>query len=218
MKNRVTLAALLSFCTLLPALGQTTPVDDDVVRITTNLVQIDVAVTKDGKPVPNLKAEDFEIYEDGHRQAITSFAFVSNLGTNAATTPVKSAETKNGAFVPPAPIERDVPRRTIAIVVDDLGLSAESMSSVRHSVKKFVAEQMQANDLVAILRTGSQVGALQQFTNDKRLLNRAVDQLRWNLCSRAGINVLPAVGGPRYTGCPFSYGSTLGSLRAIVDA
>jgi VWFA-related protein len=220
MKNRVTLAALLSFCTLLPALGQTTPVDDkdDVVRITTNLVQIDVVVTKDGKPVPNLKAEDFEIYEDGRRQAITSFAFVSNLAANTAAAPVKSAETKNGTFVPPDPVKRDVPRRTIAIVVDDLGLSAESMSSVRHSVKKFVAEQMQPNDLVAILRTGSQVGALQQFTNDKRLLDRAVDQLHWNLCNRVGINVLPAVGGPRYTGCPFSYGNTLSQLRSIVDA
>lgn len=67
MNNRVTLAVLLSFCTLLPALSQTPSVDDkdDVVRITTNLVQIDVAVAKDGKPVPNLKAEDFELYEDG---------------------------------------------------------------------------------------------------------------------------------------------------------
>ncbi|HJT67182.1 MAG TPA: VWA domain-containing protein [Pyrinomonadaceae bacterium] len=220
MKKRVTLAALLSFCTLLPALGQTTPVDDkdDVVRITTNLVQIDVVVTKNGKPVPNLKAEDFEIYEDGRRQPITSFAFVSNVGANAATVPVKSSEIKNGVFVPPAPVKRDVPRRTIAIVVDDLGLSAESMSSVRRSVRKFVAEQMQPNDLVAILRTGSQVGALQQFTNDKRLLNRAVDQLRWNLCSRVGINVLPAAGTQRYAGCPYSYGNTLGAMRSIVDA
>ena len=219
MKNRVALTVLLSFCTLLPALGQTTPTDDkeDVVRITTNLVQIDVAVTKDGKPVPNLKAEDFELYEDGHRQTITSFAFVSNVA-NAATTPLKSAETKNGAFVPPSPIKRDVPRRTIAIVVDDLGLSAESMTSVRRAVRKFVAEQMQPDDLVAILRTGTQVGALQQFTNDKRLLNRAVDQLRWSLCSRVGITVLPAAGTQRYAGCPFSYGNTLGALRSIVDA
>ena len=219
MNNRVTLAALLSFCTLLPVLGQTTSADDkdDVVRITTNLVQIDVVVTKDGKPVPNLKAEDFELYEDGHRQTITSFAFVSNVA-NGTTAAVKSPETKNGAFVPPAPIKRDIPRRTIAIVVDDLGLSAESMSSVRRSVRKFVAEQMQPDDLVAILRTGTQVGALQQFTNDKRLLNRAVDQLRWNLCTRVGINVFRAVGQMPYEGCPFAYRNTLASLRTIVEA
>jgi VWFA-related protein len=220
MKNRVTLALLLSFCTLLPALAQTTATDDkdDVVRITTNLVQVDAVVTKDGRPVTGLTADDFEIYEDGHKQVITSFAYVSNVGARPATTPEKPRETKTGSFTPPPPLTRDVPRRTIALVVDDLGLSAESMSDVRRSVRKFVAEQMQPNDLVAILRTGTQVGALQQFTNDKRLLNRAVDQLRWNLCSRVGINVLRPVGLPNYSGCLHSYGSTLSQLRSIVEA
>ena len=220
MKNRVTLALLLSFCTLLPTLAQTTATDDkdDVVRITTNLVQVDAVVTKDGRPVTGLTADDFEIYEDGHKQVITSFAYVSNVGARSATTPEKPRETKTGSFTPPPPLTRDVPRRTIALVVDDLGLSAESMSDVRRSVRKFVAEQMQPNDLVAILRTGTQVGALQQFTNDKRLLNRAVDQLRWNLCSRVGINVLRPVGLPNYSGCLHSYGSTLSQLRSIVEA
>jgi len=221
MKKRVTLALLLSFCTLLPALAQTTPTDDkdEVVRITTNLVQIDAVVTKDGKPVTGLTASDFEIYEDGRKQAITSFAYISNTSTKPAAAPEKPREKNSGSVTPPPPpIARDVPRRTIALVVDDLGLSAESMSYVRRSVRKFVAEQMQPNDLVAILRTGSQVGALQQFTNDKRLLNRAADQLRWNLCSRAGINVLPAVGYDQFSGCAHSYGNTLSQVRAIVDA
>ena len=226
MKKRVTLALLLSFCTLLPAHAQTTPPQttpsddkDDVVKITTNLVQIDAVVTKDGKPVTGLTADDFEIYEDGHKQAITSFAYISNVGAKPATTLEKPREKTAGSLVPPPPpITRDAPRRTIALVVDDLGLSAESMSDARRALRKFVAEQMQPNDLVAILRTGIQVGALQQFTNDKRLLNRAVDQLRWNLCSRVGINVLRPVGAPNYAGCAYSYYSTLSQLRSIVDA
>ena len=220
--KRVTLALLLSFCTLLPILAQTTPTDDrdDVVKITTNLVQIDAVVTKDGKPVTGLTADDFEIYEDGHKQAITSFAYISNVsGAKPAVTPEKAREKNRDTLTPPPPpIARDAARRTIAVVVDDLGLSAESMTQVRRSVRKFVAEQMQPNDLVAILRTGVQVGALQQFTNDKRLLNRAVDQLRWNLCSRAGINVLPAVGSVRFAGCAHSYYSSLSQLSSIVDA
>jgi VWFA-related protein len=237
MNKRVTLAVLLSFCTLLPAVGQTIPAtpvtttstqrpatqqpaddSDDVVKITTNLVQVDAVVTKDGKPVSGLTANDFEIYEDGKRQTITSFAYISNVAGEAAPTPPKTRDKTSSGFVPPVPVKRDVSRRTIAIVVDDLGLSAESMTFVRRSVRKFVAEQMQPNDLVAILRTGRQVGALQQFTNDKRLLNRAVEQLRWNLCSRVGINVLPAVGSTAYAGCLHSYGSTLAQVRSIVDA
>lgn len=48
--------------------------DDDVVRITTNLVQIDAVVTdKSGKPVTDLQAEDFEIYENN--QDATDYEF-----------------------------------------------------------------------------------------------------------------------------------------------
>src|SRR5687767_7805025 len=54
-----------------------TPDDDDVVRITTNLVQIDAVVTKDNKPVTGLTEDDFEILEDGKPQFITSFSYVS---------------------------------------------------------------------------------------------------------------------------------------------
>src|SRR6266576_512320 len=54
--------------------------EQDVVRITTNLVQVDVVVTKDGKLVTDLRPEDFEILEDGKPQAITNFSYVSNVG------------------------------------------------------------------------------------------------------------------------------------------
>ena len=230
MKLRVFLALLLSFCIFLPTLAQTKPAtsvqqqtpddQDDVVKINTNLVQVDAVVTKDGKVVPNLTAEDFEIFEDGHKQAITSFAYISNV---SKSTPQPAAPAEKD--VPFAPLTRDQPRRTVALVVDDLGLSAESLSQVRRQLRKFIAEELQANDLVAILRTSGELGALQQFTNDKRLLNRAVDQLRWNFCSRVGINVFPALRNPLF-GEPYdqnrcggaSYYQTLRALRFILDA
>src|SRR5262245_29919204 len=68
-----------------PQMPQTSnPADSnhDVVRITTNLVQVDVVVTKDNKQVTYLSADDFEIFEDGRPQAITSFAYVSNASSN----------------------------------------------------------------------------------------------------------------------------------------
>lgn len=224
MNHRVTLALLLSFCTLLPVplvTAQTTPAgdQDEVVRITTNLVQIDAVVTKDGKSIRDLKAEDFEIYEDGKKQTITSFAYISNIPNvpSSASPPVVNKGETGAA--PAGPIQRDVPRRTVAIVVDDLGLSAESMSQVRRQVRKFVAEELQPNDLLAIIRTGGEMGALQQFTNDRRLLNRAVDLLRWNPCSRLGLATLARVEDPRGGGC---FGSnvitTLKAVRFIVDA
>jgi VWFA-related protein len=113
------------------------------------------------------------------------------------------------------------PRRIIALVVDDLGLSAESMGSVRKQLRKFVNEKLDPNDLVAIIRTGGTVGALQQFTNDRRLIDRALSQIKWNICSRVGPTVLPPIvrGVPTfYRPCGMTYGSTLQTLRFVVEA
>jgi len=141
MTKEMFLALLLLFSLLLPGFAQTpqatakttpsnqtTDEKDDVVRITTNLVQVDAVVTKDGKPVRDLKAEDFEIFEDGHKQTISSFAYISNVGPAPTSRP---PETKNVPPLPATPLRPNEPRRTMALVVDDLGLSAESMSLVR---------------------------------------------------------------------------------------
>ena len=237
MNTKAVFASVVLSCLLTNGLAQTQgsppPVPrltnqsqdkDDVVKITTNLVQIDAVVTKDGKQVRDLKAEDFEIFEDGKRQTITGFAFISNVPTTTTPATGDAKATERDSSVPPAPLKRDDPRRTLAIVIDDLGLSSESMSSVRSQLRKFVAEQMQPHDLVAIIRTGVDVGVLQQFTNDKRLLMRTVEQIRWNGCSRVGPSVLP----PRNAG-PFAFGSgracgggthwaTFMSLRSVVEA
>src|SRR5690348_11477877 len=154
MKTKAPLALLLSLCTFLPALGQTPaqtqkpPADDkdDVVRITTNLVQVDAVVTKDGKLVTNLTADDFEIFEDGKRQTITSFAYISNVSGATPQPPTKDVK-KVAPVVPFGPIKPNEARRTMAFVVDDLGLSAESMYQVRKQLRKFVTEQLQPNDL-----------------------------------------------------------------------
>jgi len=224
MKTKAFPALLLSFCVLLPALAQTTPAptpqkptsdQDEVVKITTNLVQVDAVVTKDGKPVKDLTADDFEIYEDGKKQAITSFAYISNV----PATPVTATKAGDGPL-PPRPINPNDPHRTIAFVVDDLGISAESMAQVRKQLRKFVNEQLQPNDLVAIIRTGGEMGALQQFTNDKRLLSRAADQLRWNMCNRVGITAMPVLGsGGSQSLCGrYSMLATINALRFIVDS
>src|SRR5258707_3838583 len=61
---------------------------EEVVRITTNLVQVDVSVfDKNGKVVTDLKPEDFEIKENDHVQKITSFSFISAEPSQTASSP-----------------------------------------------------------------------------------------------------------------------------------
>ena len=54
--------------------------EQEVVRITTNLVQVDVVVTKDGKQVTDLEPEDFELFEDGPGQYVLQIIVTDSLG------------------------------------------------------------------------------------------------------------------------------------------
>ena len=79
--------------------------------------------------------------------------------------------------MPPVRLRPEDVRRTIAIVVDDLGMSHDSVYFARKALKKFVEQQIQEGDLVAIIRSGGGIGALQQFTADKRQLSAAIERV-----------------------------------------
>jgi VWFA-related protein len=184
--KQLTLATILTLLSVLLTSAQTpTPTpDDDVVKISTALIQIDATVTdKKGNIVRDLKPEDFEVYENGKKQSITNFSFISPISTSQPGSANQSSakeKVKSNIPLPPVKLKAEQIRRTYAIVVDDLGLSAPSMFWVKSALKKFVNEQMQEGDLVAILRVGTGLGALQSFTSDKRQLLAAVDKIRWN--------------------------------------
>ncbi|HUS09380.1 MAG TPA: VWA domain-containing protein [Pyrinomonadaceae bacterium] len=175
-----------------PAPQPEQPDSDSVVRITANLVQVDAVVTDNkGRLVTDLRPEEIEIREDG--QKITHFSFVSvepsAIKPNAGN---PGPLDKNGPPARGATLRPEQVGRTIALVVDDLGISFESIGFVRKGLKKFVDEQMQPGDLVAIIRTSAGMGALQQFTSDKRLLYAAIDRVRWNPRGRGGTGAFAA--------------------------
>ena len=53
--------------------------NNDIIKISTNLIQIDVTVTdKNGKIVTDLKHEDFEVLKNDKTRKITNFSFVNS--------------------------------------------------------------------------------------------------------------------------------------------
>ena len=171
--------------------------DDDVVRITTNLVQFDAVVTdKQGRHVTDLRPEEFEVLVDGKRQELSNFSFVTTgpaATRDEAAAPAAARPDKSAPPLPPVPLRHSQVRRTIALVADDLGTSFSDLVYVRQALKKFVDEQMQPGDLVAVMRTSAGVGALQQFTSDKQILHRAIERVRWNPSGRAGISTFAPI-------------------------
>lgn len=186
MKHLVSLLILVSINpgTIAPvrAQQQQQQAPDDVVRITTNLVQIDAVVTdKSGNQIKDLGARDFEVFQDGKPQKIVS---VSYFNTEVPErTGLQTAEAKRSAEKnqPPTPPSRTNAARILTFVVDD-GSCASSyvgLNASREALVKFINEQMRVNDLVAIYQTRGGSSTLQHYTSDKEHLLRVARRIRW---------------------------------------
>jgi VWFA-related protein len=167
---------------------------EPVIRIDVNLVQVDAVVTDSAnKHIGNQKAGDFEILQDGKPQTITNFSYIAPDEppvTAGVATVGRKGKNSLDTILPRyagTPLNAGEVHRTMALVVDDLGLSADSMSHVRDALRKFVAGGMRQGDMVAIIRTSAGTGALQQFTTDKTVLNAAIDRIKFVL-GRVGVS------------------------------
>jgi VWFA-related protein len=165
--------------------------DQDVVRISVRLVQVDGTVTdQNGHQVSDLNKDDFDLFVDGQRQKITNFAYIP-AQVVAKPSPSSKQEKDRGVAQPVAPpvrLRQEQVRRTIALVVANV--SYESLSGVKKALKRFVDEQMQPGDLVSIIRISDVAGVVQQFTTDKRLLHLAIEGVRWNPLGGVGVSAI----------------------------
>ena len=194
---RFLMAGLVLGCALLAAQEPQTP----RFRVAVDAVRIDAVVTdKDGHVVRDLGADDFELLQDGKAQRITFAQFVPVAGgaapAPAAATPAP-LDSRNVVGAPPplaaGILRRENIQRTIALVVDDLGMSIESLYSVKRGLHQFIDREVQPGDLVALVRTGGSIAGLQPFTTDRRVLHAAVDNLKWNAFSRSAVEAFAAI-------------------------
>jgi Ca-activated chloride channel family protein len=69
---------LFNFTVIILAQDKDTSKEDEVLRIETQLVDVPIIVTdKSGKPLLNLKKNNFVVYEDGKKQELSDFAATS---------------------------------------------------------------------------------------------------------------------------------------------
>ncbi|MBI3649773.1 MAG: VWA domain-containing protein [Acidobacteria bacterium] len=145
---------------------------DDVIKISAELVQVDVTVTdKNHQPVRGLKRGDFELYDNGKLQNLTTFAFEENRSRRIEADPELSRSL-------PKAIAVGELKRAVAFVVDTLHMKPENLYRTQKMLEDFIDKKMEAGDLVLILPTAGGSGLFQQFTADARLLHRAVNRLR----------------------------------------
>jgi VWFA-related protein len=116
-----------------------------VFRSGVELVTVDVvATTRDGQPVYDLKADDFQLFEDDEPQEIRTFRFLNFSTPDPA--PILPVGVVSNALEPGG---------IFAVVLDELGYQVDDIREVRRTAARFFEETLQPNDHVVVVRTGA---------------------------------------------------------------
>lgn len=152
-----------------PVYGQQ---DDDVVRVRSNEVRLDVVVKdKRGRQIKDLKLTDFEVLEDGVPQKVESFRFVTREPA-AATSETKNIPSTAGATTPGS-ARRSTPSVT-ALVFDRL--SPEARALARKAGLAYAQEGVAAGTFTGIFGIDQSLRTVQSFTDDAQLIKDAVER------------------------------------------
>jgi len=140
-------------------------------RLQVEVVEIDVRVTDvKGNFVRNLTKDDFQIFEDGKEQTVTTFSLMD--------TPIEPSSQPVARSSPIEPDvqsnERRVDGRAYVMLMDDLNTHPDRTARTKNAARRFIERHLGANDLMAIVFTQANAPT-QEFTSNKRLLLSAVD-------------------------------------------
>ena len=147
------------------------------IRIGTAEVALDVIVRdKRGRPVKDLTASDFEIYEDGVLQKLESFRLVAREPEQGATsnrgkeTPAAAAATTIAASA----AAKTATPGVIALVFDRL--APEARARARKAATVYADEGLMANDFTGVFAVDMSLITLQQYTDNPQLIKQAIEQ------------------------------------------
>jgi Ca-activated chloride channel homolog len=134
-------------CVALPLYAQDPIEQGNTIRVNTDFVSIDVAVSdrKGTRNLPTLKAEDFAVYEDGVPQKIASFS------------------------------AQDVPFN-LALLLDTSGSTQDEIKKMQQAARRFL-DLLRPQDRIAILQFNQDVELIKDLTNDRAALEKALDSL-----------------------------------------
>jgi VWFA-related protein len=179
----LTLVGLIGV-SMTPIQGQTVEeVFQDIVDVVEIQVPVNV-IDKNGEPIRDLSAEDFEIFDGKKRQEVTGFRVV-DLDV------IQSDMTRRE-------MELAVPaaaRRHFLLLFDLSFSTPTSILRARQAARDFVLESLHPTDLAAVVVFEAEWGPrlIITFTPDRVQLARAIDTLggaRWMMAGRNNIDPL----------------------------
>src|SRR5215831_3747281 len=137
------------------------------VRLRTDEVVVDALVMdKKNRPVMNLTADDFEVFEDGAQQRIASFR------VQAAGQTVEAQGEHNSAQAPPGS-RPGAPGKLVSMVFDS-ETTRDTALLARRAAVEYIDSGMGPDDYVAVFGIDHGLMVLAPFTQDRSVLKRAV--------------------------------------------
>lgn len=155
------------------------PAQSESVKLRATEVFVDAVVfDKRNHLIIDLTRDDFEVFEDGAQQEITSFRVFHGGVTKPTTTPARSEQAGNPQSIgseetPAAPRE---PGNLLIVLLDYSTTQFEHQKLVREASIKYVEQKLQPNDLMAVFSLGASLRPLTDFTNDKAKLMAALQK------------------------------------------
>jgi len=148
-------------------------------RISIDLVTNDIIVRDEkGNFVSDLKRDEFEIWEDGVKQDITSMTVVTGGKVNNLLAPPPPPPPE-GIILPPTRPRNDVSGRIFLFFVDDLHMQFHNTGRIRDLFKKISKELVHDGDMFGIVSSGPSSIAV-DMTYDKNRLEEAIKKIAGN--------------------------------------
>ena len=144
-----------------------------------DLVSVDIIARDDkGVFVPDLKKDEFEIFEDEVKQTIVSFTLVHGGRVfNIAQPP--PAAPQEGIVLPPSRPMLDAAGRILLFVVDDLHLDFRNTGRIRELFKKIQNTLLHDGDMWGMVSTGPSSIAI-DMNYDKKRFEEAMKKIAGN--------------------------------------
>lgn len=151
-----------------------------VFRATTDYVSTDVIVRdKTGKFVPDLRLDEFQVFEDGVPQKVTNFVLTVGGRVLTELGPTTSAPAvSEGLILPPSRPPADTSGRIFIIFIDDLHLQALDTPRVRQVLQQIRDTVLHEGDLVGLVSTGySSIAVDLNYDYDRVRFNESINKV-----------------------------------------
>ena len=161
-----------------PAASATAQGKGFTLRVTTRLVDVDVvALDKKGRPVMDLKPDDFEVYDNGRKQAIRFFSWAGGAsvtepaqGQTAPSTDPGVFSNRQGEIAEAMPESGATAGSTTILLMDARNLAWTDFTNAREQMLKFF-EKLPANERAGLYVQGARgFQVLVEGTADHALL------------------------------------------------